>query len=422
MKLQRAKGTRDYLPEEEIIREEILSIIKKIFEKYGFSPIETPIIERYDILSAKFAAGEESDVMGEIFAFTDRGKRKLGLRYEFTFALARLIGMNPQIKMPFKRYQLGKIFRDGPIKLGRLREFWQCDVDIVGVKDLIADAEIISITKEVFTELKLNTIIKVSSRKLLKNVLDSVGINKEKQDSIIVTIDKLDKLGKNEVIKELSSKKLTKEQINKIIKIITTNDLSKIKKEMGDSDGIKELEELFSLLDKYKIDFEFNPSLARGLTYYTGPIYEVYLKNSEVTSSVAGGGRWDEMIGNYLGTTKEYPATGIAFGLEPIMEEIKKKIKKTKKTTTKVYIIPIKTRDKSINILQELRKNNINTDIDLLDRSISKNLDYANKLKIPYVIFIGEKELAKNKVKLRNMESGKEELLTLKSLIKKLIK
>jgi len=422
MKLQRAKGTRDYLPEEEIIREEILSIIKKIFEKYGFSPIETPIIERYDILSAKFAAGEESDVMGEIFAFTDRGKRKLGLRYEFTFALARLIGMNPQIKMPFKRYQLGKIFRDGPIKLGRLREFWQCDVDIVGVKDLIADAEIISITKEVFTELKLNTIIKVSSRKLLKNVLDSVGINKEKQDSIIVTIDKLDKLGKNEVIKELSSKKLTKEQINKIIKIITTNDLSKIKKEMGDSDGIKELEELFSLLDKYKIDFEFNPSLARGLTYYTGPIYEVYLKNSEVTSSVAGGGRWDEMIGNYLGTTKEYPATGIAFGLEPIMEEIKKKIKETKKTTTKVYIIPIKTRDKSINILQELRKNNINTDIDLLDRSISKNLDYANKLKIPYVIFIGEKELAKNKVKLRNMESGKEELLTLKSLIKKLIK
>ena len=138
MKLELAKGTRDFGPKEEMLRQNVINKLRKVFQLYGFSPIETPLLERYEVLSAKFTAGEESDAMKEAFTLTDQGGRKLGLRYELTFPLARFIGMNPQIRLPFKRYQIGRVYRDGPIKLGRYREFWQCDVDIVGCNKLIA--------------------------------------------------------------------------------------------------------------------------------------------------------------------------------------------------------------------------------------------------------------------------------------------
>ena len=140
MKLERAKGTRDFSPKEQMLRKYVMSKLSKVFELYGFSPLATPIIERYDVLAAKFTAGEESDAMKEVFTFNDQGNRKLGLRYELTFPLARYIGMNQNTRMPFKRYQIGRVYRDGPIRLGRYREFWQCDVDIVGCNGIIADA------------------------------------------------------------------------------------------------------------------------------------------------------------------------------------------------------------------------------------------------------------------------------------------
>ncbi len=418
MKLQLPKGTQDYQPKDKIIRNEITQTLQETFEEYGFSPLETPIIERYEILAAKFTAGEESDVMHEVFTFKDQGQRKLGLRYELTFPLARYIGMNPSIKFPFKRYQIGQVFRDGPIKLGRMRQFYQCDVDIVGSKNTLADAEILALTQAAFKKLNLQINIEVNTRKILNGILNYAEIKEKDHEQALIILDKLKKIGASNVKKELKAI-LTPTQIQKIIKLLNKKpSLDTFLKLEQTKEGALELQELFQYLRKYKVSFNFTPTLVRGLSYYTGPIYEVFLKKSKITSSVAGGGRWDNMIKDYLNNKQIYPATGISFGLEPILEEIKNK--DAKETVTQVYIIPIGLKNEAIPILQELRENNIKTDIDLLKRGISKNLDYANKLNIPYVIFLGKQELKQKKVKLRDMKTGKESLLTVKELINKL--
>lgn len=422
MKLETAKGVRDFPQEEKIIRDEVINKLKNIFEIYGFNPIETPILERLSTLTAKFVAGEESDVIKEVFRLKDQGGRDLGLRYELTLSLARFIGMNPTLKMPFKRYEIGRVYRDGPIKLGRYREFYQCDVDVVGIKDVVADAEIISLANDVFRELGLDVIIEISNRKLLDGILEEARIPKEKRMCCMIIIDKIKKQGEDVVVQELKKVGVDNEKINKILSLITIKGDSKSKlkilkqelKSNSAKDGIKELEELFSYLDILNIEYEFNPALARGLVYYTGPMFEVFLKDSEITPSVAGGGRWDGMISKLLGRG-EYPATGISFGLEPITDAIKfRGIEK--KSVTQLYVIPIKTLKDSWKIVNYLRKKGIKTDIDFLDRGISKNLEYANKMKIPYVIILGEKEIKDKKVKIKNMESGEETLVNIEEV------
>lgn len=417
MQLQTAKGTRDFPPEEKIPRNQIVDTLKKIFEKYGFSPLETPILERYETLSAKYAGG--SEILKETFKLKDQGNRQLGLRFDLTVPLARFVGMNPTLKMPFKRYEIGRVFRDGPIKAGRLREFWQCDADTIGSESMLADAEIINLATDFFSELKFDFVIKVNNRKLLNGILAEAKITGKKEDAILV-IDKLEKIGEKGVSSELEELGLTKEQIKNLLKLLKQKDLKKIKiNNQEGQDGLKELRELFSYLKNNK-SAEFDPSLARGLAYYTGTVFEVFSKKGPITSSLAGGGRWDKMIGAYLGTNKEYPAVGIAFGLEPITETLKTKQKETVKTKTKVFLIPIQTQKETIKIAQEFRKAGINTDLDITGRGISKNLNYANSLSIPYVIFIGEDELKKNKLKLKDMKSGQEEFLTKEQIVKKL--
>jgi len=275
MKLERAKGTRDFGPKEEMLRQKVMNKLKKVFQLYGISPIETPLLEKYDILSAKFTAGEESDAMKEVFTLEDQGKRKLGLRYELTFPLARYIGMNPQVKLPFKRYQIGRVYRDGPIKLGRYREFWQCDVDIVGCDQVIADAEIISILQKGFDELGLDIVIEINDRVLLNDLLSYVGINKEQQGSILISLDKLKKIGKDGVKEELLSKGIESDKIDKVLDTLSVEGsneekLDAIERLIGETVGVKEVKELFSLIAKFGVDVVFTPSLVRGLSYYTG--------------------------------------------------------------------------------------------------------------------------------------------------------
>ena len=182
MKLDTAKGVRDFPPQEKIIRQQIIDSLKSVFERYGYSPLETPIIERYEVLSAKFAAGQESDALKETFKFEDQGRRKLGLRFDLTVPLSRFVGMNPKTKMPFKRYEIGRTYRDGPIKLGRYREFWQCDVDVVGCKDVLADAEIIKLSLDVFKELGFDAYIELNNRKLLNGILEYAKVPKQKKE------------------------------------------------------------------------------------------------------------------------------------------------------------------------------------------------------------------------------------------------
>jgi len=422
-KLMDAKGVRNFLPEDKIPRQKIMDMLRETFERFGFSPLETPAIERLDVLTAKFGAGEDSDVAKEIFKLTDQGGRKLGLRFDLTVPMSKVVGMNPNLNMPFKRYQMQPVWRDGPIKLGRYREFWQCDVDIVGVKSMLADAEILSILDTVFTKFGFDFVIKLSNRKLLNSIMEYAGFGEYSMKAIIA-IDKLEKIGEDGVRNELLEMGFEKDEINRAIDAIgikgSNSEILEKVSEFATTDegkeGIKELRDIMEYCEFLGVNnVQIDVSLARGLEYYTGPIFEVYLKNSKITSSVAGGGRYDKLIGMYLGGKKEYPATGVSFGLEPIYEALKLAGKiEAKKTTAKVFVIPIgKTLPDALKLASKLRSDDINTEVDLMKRSISKNLDYANALGIPYVIFVGEREIAEGRFTVRDMKTGKEEKIEL---------
>src|SRR3990167_6624489 len=193
MELQLPKGTRDFSPEEKILRDKIVDTLKEVFELYGFAPLDTPILEKFDVLASKYAGGAE--ILKETFKLKDQGGRDLGLRYDLTVPLARYIGMNPNIKMPFKRYQIGEVFRDGPVASARYRQFLQCDVDVIGSSSMATDAEIVSLVYMVFCKLNLEVAVKINNRKLLNDILDYCGVEKDKQESIILSIDKLEKFG-----------------------------------------------------------------------------------------------------------------------------------------------------------------------------------------------------------------------------------
>lgn len=435
MKLQTARGVRDVPSGELIIRNELVTSMKKIFENYGFNPLETPLIERLDFLSVKFGAGDSSDVAKEIFRFKDQGNRELGLRFELTLSMCRYVAMNPSLKLPFKRYEIGRVYRDGPIKLGRSREFTQCDVDIVGSKNMIADAECIKLSIDVFKALGLNAYIEVNNRKLLNGILEYAGISPLKRDEAIIVVDKLRKIGMKGVADELVKMGAKKSSADKLIALFSVlnlegnifDNVKEFKKLVNNDEakeGIKELEELFSYFSDDELwNVMFNPYLARGLSYYTGTVFEGFLRDSDITSSICGGGRYDNLVKLLLGGQNNVPAVGISFGLVPIMEAIKKSKTSLKKSVTKVYIIPIgNTSKKSLEVASRLREKKIKTDIDLMGRNISKNLSFANTNEIPYVLFIGEDELKKGKLKLRDMTSGKESFVSLKEVEKEVKK
>ncbi|MBN1646106.1 histidine--tRNA ligase [Candidatus Woesearchaeota archaeon] len=419
MKLELPRGMRDFCPEEKILRDEIVGRLKSVFERFGYNPIETPVIERQSVLASKFAGGAE--ILKEMFTLKDQGRRDLGLRYDLTVPFARFVGMNPTLKMPFKRYQIEKVYRDGPIKSGRYREFIQCDVDVVGCKGMTAEAELLQLTLMAFNELGLDVKVEVNNRKLLNEILETAGVPKAKQMDSILIVDKLKKIGSKEVRKELSGLGLQNKAVGALLGFLeiagtNTEKTRTLKECLGEKEGLNEVEELFRLIDSRKI--VFNPSLARGLSYYTGTVFEVFVRGSSITSSFAGGGRYDSMIPELLGSKQDYPAVGISFGLEPITEELKLK-RSIMKTKTQVYIIPIQTQKECFAIAEQLRRKGINADMDIVSRGISKNLNFVNTMGIPYAAIIGLKELEKNKVNLRDMRSGKEELLSVEQIVKK---
>ncbi len=421
MEFQTAKGVRDVPPEEKIVKNSVVNVMTKQFELAGFAPLETPILERYETLAAKFTAGEASDALKEIFKLKDQGDRLLAMRFDLTVPLSRFVAMNPNLKMPFKQYELGVVFRDGPIKLGRYRQFWQGELNIVGSQSMLAEAEILSVVQNVFSKLDLDIVIKVNNRKLLNGLLEQAGI-KEKEEALI-SLDKLDKIGKDGVSQELKQRGYTQKQIDAFFSLvqeeILLSELAAKVTSVEGKEGLKELEELFQYCKVLKINAVFDVSLCRGLAYYTGTVFEARLKDGSFTSSLAGGGRFDKMIGNFIGGGREIPAVGIAFGLEPIIDVISLKKKSTVRTPAQVLVLPINTAEQSLAIVTELRQVGIPTDVALL-KGVTKNLQYAGALGIPFVVIIGENELKMKKVLLRDMTSGVEEVLTLKEVIKKL--
>ncbi len=425
MELMNAKGTKDLMPKEKIVVDTLKSKLVDIFENYGFNPLETPLIEKIEVLSSKYAGGD--GILKEIFKLEDQGGRKLGLRYDLTVPLCRVVGMNPNLKMPFKRYQMGKVFRDGPIKAGRYREFIQCDVDTVGSSSMLADAEFVAIARDFFKKIDVEIVTKVSNRKLLNGIIEEVKVSDSKKMKVILVIDKLEKQGIEVVKKELMDLGISDDRVCKIEEMISikgsnSEKLEMIKKFVKNDEGlegIKELEELANYLKLMNVEnYEFDFSLARGLAYYTGTVFEVFAKKSKVASALAAGGRYDRMIADFLGRKDDIPALGISFGVSAIMDAVD--FKENKKTVVQVYVIPIGTLDESVKIVNELRENGLKVDMDLMSRGVSKNLNYANSYGIPYAAIIGQKELEKKKINLRDMKTGKEELLSLQQVIKKL--
>jgi histidyl-tRNA synthetase len=405
MELQLPRGMRDFPPEEKILRDEVISVLKGIFELYGFSPLETPVVERWEVLSAKYSGGEE--ILKETFKLTDQGGRQLGLRYDLTVPLARFVGMNPTMKRPFKRYQIGTVYRDGPIKKGRTREFYQCDADIVGSSSPLADAECVQLALDVFEKLGIDVEVKINNRKVLYELAQAAEIPEELTEAAILSLDKLEKIGPDGVLREMIERGIARTSAERFLS--GAQDREALKK----GEGYRELEPVLSALQDPRV--VWTPSLARGLSYYTGTIYEVYAKNSSVTGSLAAGGRYDNMIGQFLGGSEKIPAVGISFGLEPILEVLKEKHPNRimRKTVTQVYVIPFKTLlAEGRAICQQLRRAGIKADMDFSAKGISDGLKYANAYEIPFVVIVGPDEVAAGKVKLRDMRSGEEKLLT----------
>ncbi len=421
-----AKGVKDWYGRDAILRNDIKDALKRVFERYGYNPIETPMIERAE--TVKFKGGEE--IQKEIFTLKDQGKRELALRFDQTLPLARFVASNKDVKFPFKRYVIGEVFRDGPTQpdQGRYRVFTQCDVDILGVKDMIAEAELLALAQDCFKELGLgNIIIKINNRKLLDGILEYAGIPDKDKFNTIIILDKMDKIGIEGVKKEIKLL-LPKEKIDKLISAITkaknnNETYKKLTEIISSKNGIEGLNEIKQLLDYSKsmgLDFiEFDPSLARGLDYYTGTTIEVYLKDkSVVKSAVLAGGRYDNMIGAFSGSNQEIPAVGFSFGLERIamiLSDIKKNLKLS---NTKLYLIPINTIKECLNIAHSLRNQGLNVDMDLKGKKMGQAITYADSLGIPYAGIIGEDELKEDSITIKNLKTREQKKIKINEAYK----
>ncbi len=418
--MKNVRGTRDILPPESIIRKEIIDIIRRTYEEFGFLPMETPALEKWEVLSKKGAGG--SEVLEESFKFKDRKGREIGLRYDMTVPLARFISENRSIVLPFKRYQIDRVWRYGDVTRGRLREFWQADIDVIGSKEIEADAEVVSCAVVAMRRLGFRKFfVRINNRKVLNDIMNYAGVSESKRLDVIRTIDKLDKIGEKGVEEEL--KKIIEidvvKRLMKVLKISGKDVLKKVGTIIGNTEGLKELKKLSEILNmigisEYKIDL----SLARGLDYYTGPIFEIFAE--EGVGSVGGGGRYDNLIELFSG--RKMPATGISLGIERIFEVLKDKFKVKDNIKVYVAIANEEVRVEGMKITLLLRENGVACDIDLMKRKLNKQLEYAGKMKIPYVLIIGLNDLKKNIVTLRDMSSGKERKIRLDDVINELKK
>ncbi len=416
MEIKNARGTRDISGGDAVLRQRIVSTLRSVFELYGYNPLETPSLERFETLASKYAGGDE--ILKEVFKLKDQGDRELALRYDLTVPLARFIASNPNLKMPFKRYAIGNVYRDGPLKLGRYREFAQCDVDVVGSGSVASDAEMVNIALAAFEKLGLDVVVKVNSRKILDAILEKAEIPKEKSETVILSIDKLEKLGKEAVEKELEGKGIAASVVVKLMQYIgiagnNNEKMEKLGKIIGGCIGLEEVGNVLNLAGSRNV--EFDVSLARGLSYYTGTVFEAFLKKSEITSSVAAGGRYDRMIGSFVNNGRDYPAVGISFGLDVIADAMKLGKKAAEAAVVKAFVISIGEDKRAAEVVGQLRKAGVNCDADFSGK-VGKAIEYANYYRIPFVVFVGKKE--GKKVKVRDMRTGKEKLVAAGSVSK----
>lgn len=444
------KGTRDYSPEIMVKRNYIFDTIKSVFKLYGYMPLETPAMENLSTLMGKY--GEEGDKLlfkilnsGDFLSGISEGElqeknslkltnkiSEKGLRYDLTVPFARFVVQHQnELSFPFKRYQIQPVWRADRPQKGRYREFYQCDVDVVGSDSLLNEVELIQIVNEVYHRLKINVRLLINNRKVLAGIAETIGYP-DKLTDITVAIDKMDKIGLENVNAELRDKGITEEAIGKLQPILNLSGSNQEKLEQlrnvlkGSETGLKGVEELttvFKYIQALNIgtEIKLDLTLARGLSYYTGAIFEVKALDAEI-GSITGGGRYDDLTGIF--GLKNMSGVGISFGADRIFDVMNQLdlFPKDANTTTQVLFVNFGSQEElyCLPILKTLRANGINAEIYPDASKMKKQMTYADKKGIPYVALVGENEMKSGIVSLKNMTSGEQENLTTEELIPKL--
>jgi histidyl-tRNA synthetase len=445
-----ARGTRDFGPDKMVKRTYIFETIKKVFQKFGFLPLETPAFENLSVLTGKY--GDEGDKLifkilnsGDFLSSTDSQDlvdyksltskiSEKALRYDLTVPFARYVVMNRnEITFPFKRYQIQPVWRaDRPAK-GRYREFYQCDADVVGTSSLLCEAEIVLMINEILTKLQLNDFtIKINNRKILTGITEIIG-KKGCETELCVAIDKLDKIGKEAVILELQTGGFSDASIQKLLPILeitgdTGQKLEKLKKVTSSNEmvskGVEEMEKISGFLSSFgisKTNLEFDITLARGLSYYTGSIFEVKTNETEM-GSICGGGRYDNLTGVF--GLPDTSGVGISFGVDRIYDVLETlgRFPESNVTSTKVLICAFDEASLSyaLPVLNKLREASINAEIYPETSKMKKQLGYADSKNIPYVVLIGTDEMESGQLTLKDMLKGEQLRLPIEKILDKI--
>ncbi len=414
------RGMRDFTPRQMLLRQQVIDILRRVFERYGFDPIDTPLLEYYEVLSGKY--GEEGEKL--LYRFVDHGGREVGLRYDLTVPLARYVAVHrSELTFPFKRYHIGPVFRAERPQRGRYRQFWQCDVDVVGTRSMLADAEVLSVWIDVLSALHVpNAVIHVNHRQLLEALARAAGVEPALALSIYRAIDKLTKIGEEGVREELIRTGVDPEAAERVLGLIRVSGQPEtvldtvrhmLAQDAEAQRALDELADLFCYLAAYGAppgSYILDLSLARGLDYYTGPVAEVIVREPAI-GSLGGAGRYDRLIGLFLG--EEIPATGASLGLERLVEVVDEYgLLPTPETVSEVLVIAVEEQQRGeiLRVAQELRANGIDAEVYLGERvDLRRQLQYANRKGIPFAIIVGPEELAAGVVTLRDLATGEQE-------------
>ncbi len=426
-------GFMELLPPDQIQFNWMVDTIRRVYEEYGFLPLDTPTIELSEVLLAK--AGGETEK--QIYRFF-KGDTDLSLRFDLTVPLARYVSSHyNDLIFPFKRYQISKVFRGERPQKGRFREFYQCDIDIIGNEslDLVYDAEIPTVIYHVFEELQLGKFtIRINNRKVLSGFFESLGLEHEITD-ILRIIDKMDKMGEEVVKRELLEQGIVEKNIDAIFTFLHTSgtveeklaSLKKLSNHPLYQEGLEELEIVFSALKEFQVKEEYytlDLTIARGLDYYTGTVYETILDDYPSLGSICSGGRYENLTEYY--TDQHLPGIGISIGLSRLYSQLKEAgiLKENHESISSILLVPMdkEVRGYTLDIANYLRENGIKTDVYYQEKGMKQKIKYADRLGIPYVGVIGEEEVAEKKVAFKNLETGTQELITKEELLKRLTK
>lgn len=424
--MQNVKGTYDFFGNEQAIRRKVENTLRTLFELYDFDEMSSTILNELDLLTSKYAGGDE--IVKEMYCLTDQGERRLGLRYDLTIPFAKVIALNPGIELPYKRYEIGKVFRDGPVKKGRLREFLQCDADVVGIAGPEAEAELMQLAAEALRRLDIPVVIRWNNRRFLGELLAAIGVPEEQRGSVILTLDKIAKIGREEVRHELSDQGLESSIADGVLRLLDLGEADRGVEALAEryalpsEGGAGEVRALGRLLDALGLSeiCRFDPFLARGLSFYTGTVYEIFDASGEFASSLGGGGRYDSIIRQLVGREDlPYPTVGLSFGMESIMAMLAKR--KIDLPQPEALVIPIfGATAPALAAAGLLRTGGVRTSVELSGRKLKKSLASAASRGIRYVILVGEDEAAAGQVRLKDMDRQTEEALTAEEALQRI--